>query len=90
MRQRHLVGQYLTQVTSHFRHSCLAALISLKDHVRSVFSFLRALTMTYISHLSKKISTRYASKGTRHEQQEDSIEILYKKFKNEPSRLHRI
>lgn len=43
--------------------------------------------MTYISHLSENISTHYASNGTENEQQEDSIKILYKKFKNEPSRL---
>jgi hypothetical protein len=59
----------------------------LKDRVRSNFRFLGARTMTYISHLSEKVLTHHASNGTETEQQEDSIEVLYKKIKNEPSRL---
>ncbi|PMD21474.1 hypothetical protein NA56DRAFT_703659 [Hyaloscypha hepaticicola] len=58
--------------------------MSYTDRMRSIFRFLSAVTMTYISHLSGKISTHYASNGTENEQQEDSIKVLYKKFKNEP------
>jgi hypothetical protein len=62
----------------------------MKDHVVSFFSLLGAFSMTHVSNLSKKISTGYASNGDENGNQEGSIQILYKDFKNEPSKLPKI